>query len=141
MHLLHLAIFPDAILSMMLDLTDHATPHRDQALTEMWENYRGWCESLGVADRARRKLFSSKTLRPNHKEYRTISQKILSASAARYLMMWMKAYVVSLLNAEPESLFLQCLGSLSILCCALCCVFLCALWENQTNADNKRIYG
>ena len=48
MHLLHLAIFPDVILSMMLDLTDAA--HRDQALTDMWENYRGWCESLGSSD-------------------------------------------------------------------------------------------
>ena len=65
---------------------------------------------LGVPDRARRKLFSTKVLRPNCREYRTISQKILSASAARFLILWLKNYVTALLETQPESEFLQCLG-------------------------------
>ncbi|CAE7704041.1 unnamed protein product, partial [Symbiodinium microadriaticum] len=112
MHLLHLAIYPDAILSMLLDLTDARRAQREQALSDLWENYRAWCEALGVPDRARRKLFSIKLLRPNCREYRTISQKILNASAARFLIMWLKQYVTTLLDAQPASHFLQRLASL-----------------------------
>ena len=44
MHLAHLAIFPDVYISVLLDLTDDY-PKRDSKLTELYENYRLWCES------------------------------------------------------------------------------------------------
>ena len=66
--------------------------------------------SRGVPDRARRRLFSGAALKPNAKEYRSISQKILNASASRYLLMWMAAYMRALLQTDPDSEYLQQLG-------------------------------
>ena len=44
MHLAHLAIFPDVFISVLLDITDEV-PKRETKLTELYENYRDWCES------------------------------------------------------------------------------------------------
>ncbi|CAE7391885.1 unnamed protein product, partial [Symbiodinium sp. CCMP2456] len=63
MHLAHLAIFPDVYISVLLDLTDECQK-RDSKLTELYENDRDWCESQSISDRARKRLFTSRTLRP-----------------------------------------------------------------------------
>ena len=47
MHLLYLAIIPDVMISLLCDLTDYAS-NRDQALRELFENYRSWCEEQSI---------------------------------------------------------------------------------------------
>ena len=59
----------------------------------------------GVPDRAARRLFSSGTLHPGSKEYCTISQKILSAHAARYSVFWMAQMLSSLMEQHPGDEF------------------------------------
>ena len=44
MHLSHLAIYTDALISVLLDLTDDFQK-RDSELDKLYENYRQWCES------------------------------------------------------------------------------------------------
>lgn len=73
----------------------------------------------GISDRARRRLFTTRTLRPLSKEYRTISQKILSAAASRYLIFWFSQYLSGLLASDPDSTFLQlpiCIISVRAVC-------------------------
>ena len=65
----------------------------------------------GVPDRAAYKLFSSGTLHPMGKEYVSISQKLLNASGARYIIFWMAAILQSVLEADPHNAFYQRLGS------------------------------
>ena len=45
MHLMHLATFPDTIMSMLSDLSDG--PRRESDLNDLWLSYREWCNSLG----------------------------------------------------------------------------------------------
>ena len=66
----------------------------------------------GVADRAQRKVFTSGVLRPNSLDYVTLSQKMLSAAGARYVLFWLSNLFASLLSAEPGNAFLQRLGSI-----------------------------
>ena len=47
MHLLYLAIVPDVMISVLCDLTDYASS-RDQALQDLFENYRSWCEEQSI---------------------------------------------------------------------------------------------
>ena len=41
-----------------------------------------------MSERAQRKLFTSSVLKPDHGHYTEISQKVLNASAARYMLFW-----------------------------------------------------
>ena len=45
------------------------------------------------------------------KEYVSISQKLLNASGARYIMFWMAAILQSVLETDPHNAFYQRLGS------------------------------
>ena len=93
MHLVHLTIAPDSIVSCLLDWTDSckyvAGSTRNERLTELWENYRSYCEENGIGDRAQRKLFSVQTLTPDAPGFVEISQKKLNATAARYMIFWL----------------------------------------------------
>ena len=62
--------------------TDKTTP----------DSFESNCEpnNLGVADRAERKFFTTGVLRPQGgAQYPAVSQKILSATACRYLIFWL----------------------------------------------------
>ena len=79
MHLVHLAIGPDAILSSLLDWSDDQSyvtgATRDRRLTVLWESYRDWCEENNIGDRAQRKLFTVATLSPDGVGYAEVSRK------------------------------------------------------------------
>ena len=50
MHIVQLAVAPDCISSVMLDLTDDGVDvvchgARDQKLQAMWQSYHEWCEA------------------------------------------------------------------------------------------------
>lgn len=110
MHLLHLAIYPDVICGILCDLTDH-TRTRDQELNRLWDNYKTWCDEQGVPDRAARKLFTSDILKPKAREYASISQKQLSATAARYFIFWLAHLMSSFMQANPGNEFYESLVS------------------------------
>ena len=93
MHLVHLTIAPDAIVSSLLDWTDSeeyvSGNTREKRLAELWDHYRCFCEEAHIGDRASRKLFSVATLSPDSIGYVEVSQKKLSATAARYMLYWL----------------------------------------------------
>ena len=102
MHLVHLALAPDAITSMLLDWSDDTTywseSSREKRLKQLWGSYRSWCELAKVQDRAQKRLFSTTTLKSDGK-YPEVNQKTLNATAARYMIHWLanvaKQYVAS----------------------------------------------
>ena len=95
MHIVHLALLPDAIVSTLLDWSDDRrfwdASSRDARLSMMWSSYKEWTENqrFGFQDRATRKLFTTRVLQPETTSYTEISQKILSATAARYMVHWL----------------------------------------------------
>ena len=95
MHLVHLTIAPDAIVSSLLDWTDSeqyvSGSSRERRLSELWEHYHSWCNDNGIKDRAQRKLFTVQTLSPDSVGYVEVSQKRLNATAARYMLFWLSA--------------------------------------------------
>ena len=54
-----------------------------------------------MQDRCERRLFTSAALRPTSFAYVTISQKLMSAMAARYAILWLANLVKSML-ADPN---------------------------------------
>jgi len=92
MHIVHLALAPDTITSLLMDWTDDQVyineSSREKRLAKLWESYREWCESAGVTDRAQKKLFSTSVLRAEGGKYIENSQKILNATSARYMLFW-----------------------------------------------------
>ena len=109
MHLLHLAVYPDVICSLLCDLTDGRT--RDQDLSRLWDNYKTWCDEQGAPDRAARKLFTAAILKPLAREYTSISQKLLSATAARYFIFWLAQLMGSYVQGNPGNFFYESLDS------------------------------
>ena len=97
MHITHLALATDVITSCLLDWTDDGFYYpgnsRDRRLSELWNSYRGWCETqdFALGDRAQRKLFTSNVLRPESGKYIEISQKTLNATGARYMLFWLSS--------------------------------------------------
>ena len=93
MHIVHLALGPDAIVSSLLDWTDSEAfvsgTSRQQRLESLWQNYREYCEDQGIGDRAQKRLFSLGTLKPDSVTYTEVSQKTLSATACRYMLFWL----------------------------------------------------
>ncbi len=95
MHISHLALMPDVITSTLLDWSDDqsyvAAPSRDKRLQILWDNYRWWCEDqrYPMYDRAQRKLFTASVLKPDSGKYVELSQKVLNASSARYMVFWL----------------------------------------------------
>lgn len=82
MHVVHLALAPDAICSMLMDWSDDTTyvleNSREKRFGKLWDSYRQWCEECGIVDRAQKKLFSVSILKSEGK-YIDVSQKTLSA--------------------------------------------------------------
>lgn len=104
MHITHLAIVPDAVTSTLLDWSDNQRfwggSSREGRLQQMFNSYRNWCEGegFGLGDRAQRRLFSSKALQPETASYAEISQKILNATAARYMIFFFAIWQHNLLS-------------------------------------------
>ena len=61
----------------------------------------------GIPDRASRRLFTLAVLRPSLTKYTDISQKILSATACRYLIFWLNSVVQGVGGTDEVSM---CLG-------------------------------
>lgn len=95
MHIVHLAIAADCVTSCLLDWSDDQSyfegRSREQRLTTLWHSYRSWCESQEhpLGERAQRKLFTTAILKTD--QYVEVSQKILKAAAARYMMFWVES--------------------------------------------------
>ena len=93
MHLVHLAIGPDCIVSCLLDWTDSeqyvAGTFREQRLKVFYEHYRDWCETNEIGERASRKVFSVQTLTPDAPGFVELSQKKMNAMACRYMLHWL----------------------------------------------------
>ena len=93
MHLTHLAIGPDSITSCLLDWTDTERyvggSTRDKRLSSLWESYYQWCEGEKIGDRAMKRLFTVQTLKPDGSKFCEVSQKILNATACRYMLFWL----------------------------------------------------
>ena len=102
MHVVHLSVGVDLLTGMLLEVTDDATvfqaPSRSERLTMVWEAYVSWAEQAGVEDRAGRKLFTTGVL--TNSKVVEVSQKILSATACRYLILWSATFM----NCVCESL-------------------------------------
>ena len=96
MHLVHLGVATDVVVSLLLDWSDDTRffgeSSREKRLNQMWDSYRQWCESQGysMSDRAGRKLFSTAKLKPDGSGYTEISQKVMNASACRYIVFWLQ---------------------------------------------------
>ena len=103
MHILHLACFGDVLTSILLDFSDNPFPwpgsSRDSRLEHGWHSYKGYCQRWGIQDRAERKLFTNEALKA---DYATVSQKIMRAAAAKYMIFWLHWLVESLLQGDPE---------------------------------------
>ena len=47
MHLVHLAVMPDVIVSCLCDLSDGAS--REHDLANLWQSYKAWCDEQGLS--------------------------------------------------------------------------------------------
>ncbi|CAK8996463.1 unnamed protein product, partial [Durusdinium trenchii] len=103
MHIVHLALAPDAAASVLLDLTDtdmyFEGSSRDDRLYKIWVSYKTFCEDERIPDRAARRLFTNQILNPGRGKFPEISQKVISAMAARYLLFWMSGFLRGLVQA------------------------------------------
>ena len=105
MHIVHLACLVDVLTSMLLDLSDNPFPwkgaSRDSRLEQGWRSYKGYCQKWGIEDRAERRLFTNDALKA---DFATVSQKILRAAAAKYMVFWLHYLMEDLLlqMSEPD---------------------------------------
>ena len=105
MHVVHLACTGDALVSMLMDLSDNPWPwpgaSRDARLATAWESYKGYCQSFSVPDRCERKVFTNEMLKG---DYATLSQKFMRGAAAKHVVFWMQWFMRTLLDAiaSPE---------------------------------------
>ena len=117
MHITHLALAPDAICSLLLDYTDKGFLEgnsRDARFPVLYDMYRAWCESEGIRDRAARKLFTAKYLQPAPGKFPEPSQRQLSATAARYMLLWASSLAQSVTHQFGHAPHRQgCIGALA----------------------------
>ncbi|CAE7308593.1 unnamed protein product, partial [Symbiodinium microadriaticum] len=103
MHIIHLACLGDVLTSMLLDLSDDQFPwpgsSRDTRLEHGWKSYKGYCQRWGIEDRAERRLFTNEVLKA---DFVTVSQKIMRAAAAKYMIFWLHWLMEGLLQGDPE---------------------------------------
>ena len=65
MHLVHLAVVPDVLCSLLLDLSDGAARREDE-LNNLYNSYHSWCEEAGCV------IISHNLLKPQSRESRAI---------------------------------------------------------------------
>ena len=72
MHITHLALGPDVIVSCLLDWTDTSIyvggDSRDKRLTVLWSSYRRFCEAFKIQERAQRRLWYTELWSSKRKE-------------------------------------------------------------------------
>ena len=104
MHLVDLAISPDLIGSLLLDITDNgkvfAGLSRDLRLSSAFECYRNWCNVNRVQDRCMSRMFSTATLKPGL-VYPHISQRTMSATASRFVIQWLAGLMRQVASHDP----------------------------------------
>ena len=95
MHITHLALGPDVIVSCLLDWTDNSVyvggDSRDKRLIVLWSSYRNFCEVQKIQERAQRRLFTTVFLKPDSGKYLDVSQKTLNATGCRYMLFWVSS--------------------------------------------------
>ena len=103
MHVMHLACVGDALVALLLDLSDTAYPwagaSRDARLSLAWDNYKSYCQYWNAPDRCERKVFTNELLKG---DYPTLSQKFMRGAAAKYIVFWMQWLMRSLVHADPS---------------------------------------
>ena len=109
MHMVHLAFAVDFLGSMLLEVSDDATivpgASREKRLDVLWKDYRSWAEASQVGDRASRRMFTTAVLR-NNKNIE-VSQKILSATACRYMLLWACTFLTTVCEQLAPTPILQ----------------------------------
>ena len=102
MHVVHLACTGDALVSMLLDLsdTDWVWPggSRDARLEHAWQSYKSYCQHWSVPDRCDRKVFTNEALKG---DYPTLSQKFMRGAAAKFVVYWMQ-WLMRALTAQVQ---------------------------------------
>ena len=103
MHLVHLAVGVDLVSSMLQEVTEDRTifdePSRDRRLGQAFAAYRSWAEEAGVQDRPSRKMFTTSILTSS--KVVEVSQKVLSATACRYMILWAAIFMTAVLKKIP----------------------------------------
>ena len=103
MHLVHLAVGVDLISSMLQEITEDCTifneTSRDRRLGQAFAEYRAWAEEAGVQDRPSRKMFTTSILTTS--KVVEVSQKVLSATACRYMILWASIFMNTVLKKLP----------------------------------------
>lgn len=105
MHIVDLAIAPDLIGSLILDITDSKTVYngssRDIRLTLAFTGYRDWCNANHVQDRCMARMFSRAVLLPGL-VYPHISQKTMSGTASRFVIQWLAGVMRQVASADAS---------------------------------------
>ena len=90
MHVMHLACVGDALVSILMELSDDTRiwpgNSRDARLEQAWQDYKLYCRSNAIPDMCERKTFTHSALRA---DYAQLSQKYMRAAAARYIVFWL----------------------------------------------------
>ena len=105
MRVTDLAIAPDMIGSLLLDLTDDATvfagQSRDVRLNAAFESYRAWCNVNDVTDRCMARMFATAILKPGV-AFPYISQRTMSGTACRFAVQWLAGVMRRVAVADPS---------------------------------------
>ena len=98
MHVVHLAVGVDLVASMLQEITEDRTVFpansREKRLNMAYDAYKLWADQSKVPDLAGKKLFTTAIL--SNTKVVEISQKILSATACRYMILWAAIFMNSI---------------------------------------------
>ena len=104
MHLVHLGVGVDLLTSMLQDVTDDETVFaagsRERRLHMAWQSYRAWADEAQVSERASQRLFSTSIL--TNTKVVEVSQKIMNATACRYMLLWASNFMSSVCGSLPD---------------------------------------
>ena len=100
MHVVHLAVGVDLIASMLQEVTDDKTifpeSSREKRLNMVYASYKLWANQSKVQDLAGKKLFTTGVL--SNTKVVEVSQKVLSATACRYMILWAAIFMNSVIE-------------------------------------------
>ena len=97
MHVVHLAVGVDLVTSTLQELSDDRAvfdeSSRERRLNVIYNQYIAWTRQTQVPDVAGKRLFTTGVLSNNRVV--EVSQKVLSATACRYLIIWIAIFLKS----------------------------------------------
>ena len=106
MRITDLAIAPDLIGSLLLDVSDDsavfAASTRDERLKMAFESYRKWCNQNNVQDRCMSRMFTTAILKPGI-SYPHISQRTMSGTASRFVIQWLAGLMRQVARVNPSA--------------------------------------